>query len=549
MQSNTELPSLRTRAAVGLAALALCLFAPSCATPNYQEGRRSSAEDDLKERAEGKGWIDFTHEPDPEKRSLLVKDAIERSRSPMALYYDRVLAQADALRIAAAKGRTLESGSADQDAAETRPTSRPADGFSFEFRDAPLKEVVYLVAGELGWNILVPVAMPERVTVSFPSIDARRGLEAILVRYGYELKDERGVWSVDKTPAAPLVTKTFSMKTGLKLDVEKQILPLLGARGSVSTEPENRALIVTAEQSGIDAVGRYLDILDKRPRQVLIEALIIEVARSNTEKRGARVRVNGIEGLNSVTRMNSELLPTPDAAGINPFSVGFISTKNAIEVLLAADDSINRLNVLHSPFVSTASGKNAKLRVVESIPYIRATTSIGAAGGASTGTVTSTQEIEFEEAGVTLDVLPQIGDDDIIDVVVKPKIEELVNFIQGVPVIDTREAETSIMVRNKETIVIGGLLRNSFSELSTKVPILGDIPLLGELFKKSERTDEKIELLIFLTPRILSYGNEAYDGYRPADDMLGQDKPYMHIDDVLRREKRDEFRASDDPKH
>ncbi len=515
----------------------------SCAGTPIQVERRIEQEDFMLDKASKKGWIDFREVKDKEVRQQMIRRAMVLSRSTMAPYYDGLIARSEqrAEKAAAANAkkpqpRTIQ----DEDPKDKGPE------FNFEFRDAPIEEICYLVGEEIGINILISIDMPETVTVSFPSINAKKGLQSILKRFDYELIEADGIYTVERRQDAPMTTRTFALRTGIKIDIATQLKPLAGAGGQITMLPENRAIVVTATKEGMEQVANYLKTLDRRPRQVVIEALVVEVSRTNSHRHGVDLSAGALEMFSSVGSVDSNFLPAAGGANSNPFTLGIVNVKNAIEFMLSADEGIDRLNILHSPFISTLTGRKAILRVVESIPYIQATTAIGADGGASTGTVTSAEQIEFEEVGVTLEVTPNIGDDDIIEIWVKPKIEELVGFMVGVPIVDTRSAETNLMVRNGETVVLGGLLRNTFRRTESGVPILKDIPLIGELFKRVELEDEKIELMIFLTPHIIGYGFESDPGNNAQEIFLNKPAGFGGVRQVIDREDVESMRLDED---
>lgn len=141
------------------------------------------------------------------------------------------------------------------------------------------------------------------------------------------------------------------------------------------------------------------------------------------------------------------------------------------------------------------------IEVIERIPYIDSTSTTTTGGG--TIGATTVEQVEFAEVGVTLSVTPSVGEDGFVKMNVVPEVKELTDFFQGVPVVDRRKVETNIVVPNGGTLVIGGLLRNNELEQEEKVPLLGDIPLLGFLFTRSELRTQKSELLVFVTPTIL----------------------------------------------
>ncbi|MFT7620358.1 MAG: type II secretory pathway component GspD/PulD (secretin) [Planctomycetota bacterium] len=515
----------------------------SCAGTPIQEERRIAQEDMLIDRAAHKGWIDFAAVKSKNERRGLIKRAMAMSRSTMAPFYDGLIRRSKLHQEALASVRS-DAAKKPQKPQEEKTTSKEPE-FNFEFRDSPIEDVCYLVGEAIGLNILVSIDMPETVTASFPNIDAKRGLDAILARYGYRLTPRDGIHTVERQANEPMETRTFNLRTGVKIDISTQLKPLAGAGGQITMMPENRAVIVTASHEGLKRVGDYLKTLDRRPRQVVIEALVVEVARSNTHRRGVDFSASDIEMFSSVGSVDSNFLPAAMGAGSNPFTLGIVNAKNAIEFMLSADDGIDKLNILHSPFISTLTGKKATLRVIETIPYIQATTSIGADAGVSAGTVTSAEQIEFEETGVTLEVTPNIGDDDIVEIWVKPTIEELVGFMVGVPVIDTRTAETNLMVKNGETVVMGGLLRNTFRRTESGVPILKDIPIIGELFRRVEIEDEKIELMIFLTPHIIGYGFESDPGNNAQEIYLNEKAGYGGVKKVIERSDTESMRLEE----
>ncbi|MEZ6197885.1 MAG: hypothetical protein R3F20_19515 [Planctomycetota bacterium] len=524
---------IKTTALLAIVALGSCSSGPDA------DSRRVEQEEYLLDRADRKSWIDFEEVADETERASRIRRAIALSRSTMAPYYDGLIARSDAAleRVAAARREAAARSEAPGTQDEKIP--EPSSDFVFEFRDAPIEEVCYLVAEEIGLKVLIAIDMPETVTASFPGVDARRGLDAILDGYGYRLIEKDGIHTVARDDGGPLETRTFHLKTGVRIDVGTQLQPLAGRRGQITILPDNRAVLVTATADGLKRVGDYLETLDRRPRQVVIEALVVEVARGNTLRRGVDISFDEIDLGSPEGSVSSSFLPAAVGGAANPFLVGLLDARNAISFMLAADEGIDRLNVLHSPFISTLTGKQASLQVIERIPYVQATTSIGADEGSSAGTVTSSEEIEFAETGVTLEVTPNIGTDDIVDIYVKPTIEELVGFVSGVPVIDTRSAETNLMVRNGETVVLGGLLRNSFRRSESGVPILKDIPLLGELFRRVETEDEKVELMIFLTPHIIGYGMES-DPHASAQAIyLNEPAGFRGVKKVMERRRRD----------
>jgi type IV pilus assembly protein PilQ len=195
---------------------------------------------------------------------------------------------------------------------------------------------------------------------------------------------------------------------------------------------------------------------------------------------------------------DENLLPTyVDLGVLNPTSglnLGFITDNTILDLELTAMESTGNGEVISQPKVVTSDKETAKILKGKEIPYQEASSS-----GATT--------TQFKEAVLSLEVTPQITPDDqvIMEVKVnKDDIDESVPRINGVPSLKTNEVNAKVLVRDGETIVIGGVFSTSQGKTVEKVPFLGDLPYLGQLFKSTTVLDQKSELLIFLTPRIMS---------------------------------------------
>jgi general secretion pathway protein D len=276
-----------------------------------------------------------------------------------------------------------------------------------------------------------------------------------------------------------------------------------------------------------------LNALDTRDPQVLIEALIVEVVRSNDLERGAVINFDDISIDDVAATLGSSLGVPPGI--VPPFSFGVTSDKNFIDATITARKGITRLNILSNPLVSAVSGSKAVMEVIERVPYIKSTNTINVGGG--TAATNTSQEIAFEEVGIRMTVTPKVGLDGVIDLEILPEVRELVDFVLGTPVIDQRRVTTRVLVRNNQTVVVGGLLRAMSRRHEDKVPLLGDIPIIGELFKRVEKSNEKVELLVFLTPHLMGYGFEPVDGYQPERELMGEDKRFRRIGREIERQR------------
>ncbi len=149
----------------------------------------------------------------------------------------------------------------------------------------------------------------------------------------------------------------------------------------------------------------------------------------------------------------------------------------------------------------------ARVEVLTEIPYIKATVQTDVGSG-SAGSAT-TEEVEFKEAGVTLDVTPTIQEGGVVEIQIEQSLSNVIDFFQNIPVIDQRMFKTVMLVQDGHTVVIGGLQQSSIIEDDTGVPWLMDIPIIGRLFRSDVDKKQKRQLLVFVTPRIVECGQAA----------------------------------------
>jgi type IV pilus assembly protein PilQ len=194
-------------------------------------------------------------------------------------------------------------------------------------------------------------------------------------------------------------------------------------------------------------------------------------------------------------------LPASGAAG--SFGLAILGANYALDLELSAAQTEGRGEVISSPRVITANQQEAVIRQGQEIGYVTFQNSSG--GGAGSGTAT----VQFKDAVLELKVTPTITADNRVYLMINVKKDALAGYVDApgsgkIPTIDTREINTSVLVDNGQTVVLGGIYEINKSNTTTKVPGLGDIPGVGVLFRKTSRSNTKAELLIFVTPRILS---------------------------------------------
>jgi type IV pilus assembly protein PilQ len=312
---------------------------------------------------------------------------------------------------------------------------------------------------------------------------------------------------------------------------------MISERGSVGVDDRTNTLLVQDTAENLQSIRRLVLALDIPIKQVLIESRIVVVNDDFSRDLGVRLGVTAFNESNtgittitgtgsgtdtmistylenlqdptstellelpSLTNRYNVQLPIADAAG--RFSLAVLENDYLVDLELTALEAEGRGEIVSTPRVITANQKEATIKQGVEIPYQQS-----ASSGATT--------IQFKEAVLELVVTPQITPDNniIMDLrVSKDNVGEIISTggLGGtVPSIDTRSVETQVLVANGQTVVLGGIYETERRETINKVPFLGDIPFAGNLFKNKQRTDNKAELLIFVTPRILEEGATVY---------------------------------------
>ncbi|MEK6684364.1 MAG: secretin N-terminal domain-containing protein [Nitrospirota bacterium] len=263
------------------------------------------------------------------------------------------------------------------------------------------------------------------------------------------------------------------------------------------------ALLITASPRDYEMLKEVIGKLDVRRRQVYVEAVIMEVSQDKLKELGTELGV--IAGYQSdnqdVTAFGGFNQAPEDIAGLTDLSgidIG-VSTVN-VKVLLKALQSASDVNVLSMPQILTMNNQKAKLLVGQNVPFVSST-------GQTTGGVTQ-RNVTRENVGVQLELTPEIMEGDRVKMDIRQEISSLAETPQSVlielgPTTNKRETTTTVIVADKQTVVIGGLMRDDVSKVDRKIPLLGDIPLIGWLFKFQSKRISKTNLLIFLTPHIV----------------------------------------------
>lgn len=279
--------------------------------------------------------------------------------------------------------------------------------------------------------------------------------------------------------------------------------------GELRFNKRTKRLIVSDTYPTLKKVEQLIATFDEKHREVLIEAKIIQVTLDDEYKFGVDWQGLVRDNHNLTATGDFDILGLGDKKGT--IQIGTIEDDD-YSFLLEALKTVGDSRILSSPSIATLDGEEAKILVGSTEPYVTTTTTTTA-----TGPSTTAEDVKFIDVGVKLFVTPNIHRDGFITMRVRPEVSSVVrNLVTSnnnvIPVVDTSEAETKVMVKDRTTVVIGGLIKEESIQADNQIPLLGDVPVLGVAFRNKRDFTRVTEIVIFLTPRIVT-GDEDVLGF------------------------------------
>ena len=486
--------------------------------------------------------------------------------------FDATRSGNDARLVINAKGdyEQLAYQTNDQYVVEIQPQRKPevsqeekrqytGEKMSIVFQDLETRQVLQLVADTSGQNIVVSDSVKGGMTLRLQNVPWDQVLDIVLRTKGLDKRQEGNVIIVapadeiaarekaelaarkDLQELEPLRSEYMQVNYAKASDMAALIKStgrsMLSPRGNVSVDARTNTLLVQDTADKLEDVRRLVATLDIPVRQVRIEARLVIVNNDFQRELGAVLGFNGVNkngsnGLittsgsaaaentvvsSALNNLQSSGSPFPVTLGAAPtrynvnlpvsspagsIALGILGSDYLLDLELSAAQTETRADIISSPSVITANQKQAKILQGTEIPYQES-----ASSGATS--------IQFKDAVLSLEVTPQITPDNriILDLDVKKDTVGTIVVASGgvnVPSIDTQEITTQVLVSDGQTVVLGGILQTQHRVDETKVPYLGDVPILGNLFKTTTKTNDKDELLIFVTPKIVHEGVNVY---------------------------------------
>ncbi len=419
---------------------------------------------------------------------------------------------------------------------------------SLNFQNIEVRSVLQVIADFTGLNIITSDTVTGNITLRLKDVPWDQAMDIIMQNKNLAMRKVGNVITV--APAeevavkekaqleavnaiadlAPLRTESFTLKYQKAADLKtilesnnssgsaNQNRGMLSKRGSIVAEVRTNTVFIQDTDKNLESIQAFINKIDIAVKQVMIESRIVIADDKFSKELGARfgiqnptsgssgsgrLKVGGTIGTAQTAPLNTPIvsvgantqglntnLPATSAFGTIAFSLFRLPAGLLLNLELSALESDNRGKIVSSPRVTTANQQKAKIAQGVQIPYLQASSS-----GATT--------VAFKDAVLSLQVTPQITPDDkiIMDLEVN-KDSQGKDTLAG-PVINTQNVQTQVLVANGETAVLGGIYEQTERNDVDKVPFFGDLPIIGNVFKHRTKRDDKTELLIFVTPRIM----------------------------------------------
>ena len=393
-------------------------------------------------------------------------------------------------------------------------------------RSAPLRDVLSLLAEKHGLNLVMAQDAFVPITITLNEVTLMDALEAVVSVAGYTWTTHRGIVHVSSiasnnqlTPHVHgRVTRVFELDYVSAVDLDVAIKGMLSPSGRsevmLSDSQDNRrtkeAIVVEDFPAFIHRVEQYVAQIDVLPRQVLIQVHVLQVDLDHNERHGINLEQLLRLGSGSI-RINTVGLASASSGQAIFAEINGTDVDGLLEALETYTDS----ETLASPRVIALNGQESRLQVGEKLGFRTSTT-----------TQTSTQEnIQFLDVGVVLTVTPRITRDDNVLLHIRPEVSSgQISENTGLPSESTSEVETNLVLRSGQGIVIGGLIqeRESFDE--SQAPFIGNVKVLGHLFKRRSQARERSEIIFVLVPHIISPNCGPDPWYGKGELVANSDK-------------------------
>jgi type IV pilus assembly protein PilQ len=376
----------------------------------------------------------------------------------------------------------------------TTVTGRP---ISVDLEDADILSVLRLLSEYAGVNIVAGKDVTGTVTVRLHNVPWRQALEIILKASGFAYREDPGVIRVDTAENLdkqdydlPLTSKVYKLEFADPDGMQDKIEAMLSPKGKVNVDDRTYSLVVTEVEPVHDKIKQLIELLDTPTPQVEIMARVVDVDANASRALGINWTLEGLES--QILRADITSNADPTVVGYGVFNIGSVPSLAQIAGTIKILEEKGKAQTISAPRITAVENEAASVLG-------------GQRFGIPTRDLAGNTVIQFYTVGTKLEVVPHINSLEEITLEIHTEVSELdrASALAGRPIITTSEADSKILVKDGNTVVIGGFIRKKQTSSEKGIPILMHIPILGALFKETTTTVEDRELLIFITPTLI----------------------------------------------
>jgi type II secretory pathway component HofQ len=381
---------------------------------------------------------------------------------------------------------------------------------NLQFQAADIQSVLTILADYGGVNVVVAPEVTGTVTIKLDNIGWRQAMDIIGRTYGLAVVDEESGYIrvlqeekyrkevteqqkhlAEKRGLAELNTRIVKISNSTSDDIVEAVTSLLSERGKATSDSRSNSIILQEIPSNIEKVVSYINELDRPAQQIKISTQILEISTDGLEELGLQWVVDGTNTSDNPTQ-KFEVLANRATDPFGRYTMNALQDGWTIDAIVGAVQKSGKGKIVAHPEITTVDNKEARIQMGQKVPIKQFDES---------GNVVT----KFEEVGTILKVTPHITAENQIIMHLLPE-RSTYQFDPNGVIINTSNAETNVIVGNGQTAVIGGLTTADEVETITGVPVLKDIPVLGFLFRYSNKRTENRDLVIFVTPTIIESG-------------------------------------------
>ncbi len=372
---------------------------------------------------------------------------------------------------------------------------------TLDIEKADINTVLRAIAKVGGVNIITTPSVQGEISVHLTDVPWREALYAILEANGFTAIEEENVIKVMTIQELENLKRTvrvssriFRIKYAKAEDLRPVLQPLLSSQGVIQVERRTNSLMVRDSYDRIEKIAKLIQEIDKPTPQVLIKAKIAKVDYKAAREIGIQWKIGNLTNPNAPSHFQGSM-NAPVQGPPFKFTIGTIRSGVSIDEILSALEQENKAEVISEPSVVVADNEEAFVLDGKKIPIV----TLDLAGN---------RVIKFYDVALKLSVTPHITPDSSIALDLHPELSDLSGeaTAAGEPIILSSEVKTKLQVKNGETVVIGGIIRNRKGTVMRGVPFLSSLPVIGRFFTYKAETQDKTELMIFVTPTLVPLG-------------------------------------------